>query len=166
MFFRAVIFFFPVLLFSGCYSFKGISIDPEVKTFFVQNFESIATNAPPTLALDFTEKLKDKIRSESRLILNGENPDVEFTGRVTSFVVVPVAPKPGEIVALNQLKITVSVKYINNLNEKKTWTTERSKSHFAEFSNTEDLLTVQDELIRQITVQILDDIFNEAFNDW
>ncbi len=162
----SIFFFLLLLIFSGCYSFKGISIDPDVQTFFVQNFESIASNAPPTLALDFTEKLKDKIRSESRLVLNSEKPDVEFTGRVTSFSVVPVAPKPGEVVSLNQLKISVSIKYINNKNEKKTWPSERTKSHFAEFSNTEDLLTVQDELIRQITVQILDDIFNEAFNDW
>ena len=155
-----------LLSFSACYSLKGISIDPDVRTFFVQNCENIASNAPPTLALDFTEKLKDKIRAESRLVLNNEAPDVEFTGRITSFVVVPVAPKPGEVVSLNQLKITVAVKYVNNKNEKKSWTSERSKSHFAEFSNTADLLTVQDELIRQISTQILDDIFNEAFNDW
>ena len=54
---RSILFFLPLLFLSGCYSFKGISIDPEVKTFFVQNFESIASNAPPTLALDFTEKV-------------------------------------------------------------------------------------------------------------
>ena len=108
-----------LLSFSACYSLKGISIDPDVRTFFVQNFENIASNAPPTLALDFTEKLKDKIRAESRLVLNNEAPDVEFTGRITSFVVVPVAPKPGEVVSLNQLKITVAVKYVNNKNEKK-----------------------------------------------
>lgn len=163
---RALFAFLLLPLFSGCYSFKGISIDPDVKTFFVQNFESIAVNAPPTLALDFTEKLKDKIRSESRLVLNSENPDVEFTGRVTGFNVVPVAPKPGEVVALNQLKIIVAIKYINNKNEKKSWPTERSKSHFAEFSNEADLLSVQDQLIDIIMKQVLDDIFNEAFNDW
>lgn len=163
---RALYLLLLLPLFSGCYSFKGISIDPDVSTFFVQNFESVAGNAPPTLALDFTEKLKDKIRSESRLVLNSESPDVEFTGRVTSFNVVPVAPKPGEVVALNQLKISVAIKLINNKNEKKSWPSERTKSHFAEFSNTEDLLSVQDALIAQILTQLMDDIFNEAFNDW
>jgi hypothetical protein len=162
----ALLFWLTLLLCSGCYSFKGISIDPDVNTFFVQNFETSASNAPPTLALDFTERLKDKIRSESRLVLKSDNPDVEFTGRIASFVVVPVAPKPGEVVSLNQLKISVAIKYINNKNEKKSWPNERTKSHFAEFSNTADLLTVQDELIRQISIQLLDDIFNEAFNDW
>jgi hypothetical protein len=124
-----------VLLFSGlsgCYSFKGISIDPDISTFFVQNFETVATNAPPTLALDFTERLKDKIRSESRLVLNSEQPDVEFTGRITGFSIIPVAPRPGETVTLNQLKISVSIKLINNKNEKKTWPGERTKSRVGE----------------------------------
>ena len=43
----------------GCYSFKGISIEPNVNTFFIQNFEVLASSAPPTLAVDFTERLKD-----------------------------------------------------------------------------------------------------------
>ena len=29
---------------SCCYTFKGISIDPDVKTFFVQNFETETSN--------------------------------------------------------------------------------------------------------------------------
>ena len=150
-----------------CYSFKGISIDPDVKTFFVQNFETDATNAPPTLGLNFTEKLKDKIRLESRLSLKNTDADVEFSGRVTDYRVVPVAPKPGETVALNRLEVAVSVQYINHKNEKKSWPTPRSFRFFDEFDNTQDLLTVQDQLMTEtIYPQILEDIFNAAFNDW
>jgi hypothetical protein len=165
MSFRILIFILALLC-SGCYTFKGISIDPDINTYFVQTFETSAPNAPPTLALEFTERLKDKIRAETRLQLLNNNPDVEFSGRVTGFTVTPVAPKPGEVVALNQLKVTVSVRYMNNKNESKSWKSERTKSHFAEFSNTEDLLTVQDQLIKTILDQLLEDVFNEAFNDW
>lgn len=163
---RVLSFFCALCGFLGCYTFKGISIDPEVNTFFVRTFETSATNAPPTLALEFSEKLKDKIRSETRLKLQSEEPDIEFTGRVTGFTVSPVAPKPGEVVALNQLRISISFKYINNKNEKKSWPSERSKSFFQEFSNTADLLSVQDQLIEEISKQLLEDVFNEAFNDW
>jgi hypothetical protein len=55
---------------------------------------------------------------------------------------------------------------VNNKNESKSWKNERTKSHFAEFSNTEDLLTVQDQLVKTILDQLLEDVFNEAFNDW
>ena len=57
---------------SGCYSLKGISVDPRVTTFSVRLFETTAINAPPTLGLEFTERLKDKIRSETRLQLKTE----------------------------------------------------------------------------------------------
>ena len=150
-----------------CYNFKGISIDPDVKTFFIQNFETEATNAPPTLAVNFTEKLKDKIRLESSLNLKNTDSDVQFNGKVIEYRVVPVAPKPGEQVALNRLEVGVSVQFINNRNEKKSWPTPRTFRHFAEFNNTVDLLSVQDQLLNQtVFPQILDDIFNAAFNDW
>lgn len=156
----------PLLLFTSCYSFKGISIDPSVKTFSVQIFENQASNAPPTLAVDFTERLKDKVRSETRLILTNTEPNVEFTGKVTDFRVVPVAPKPGELVAKNQLKINLRVGYHNYLDEKKGWANERDFSFFAEFESDQDLLSIQTQLIDEISKQLLEDIFNAAFNDW
>jgi hypothetical protein len=157
-----------VLFLTGCcYSFKGISIDPDVKTFFVQNIETEAANAPPTLGLNLAEKLKDKIRLESRLSLKNTDSDIEFTGKVVDYRVVPVAPKPGEVVELNRLEVGVSILFINNKNDKKSWPTPRSFRHFAEFNNTVDLLSVQDQLLRdEIFPQILEDIFNAAFNDW
>jgi hypothetical protein len=137
-----------------------------VNTFAVRTFENIAANAPPTLAVDFTERLKDKVRTETRLTLNGDNPDIEFSGKIVDYRVDPVAPKPGEVVSLNRLTIRVRVGLQNNQNEKKSWANERDFSFFAEFSNTTDLLSVQDNLIRQISNQLLEDIFNAAFNDW
>ena len=151
----------------GCYTLNGISVDPEIETFFVRNFENIAPNAPPTIAIDFTERFKDKIRSETRLRLVNRSPHVELGGKVVEYRVVPIAPRPGEeSVALNRIEITVSVYYKNNIKEKSGWAAEKRFNHFAEFSSTADLFTIQDELIRQISNQLLDDIFNAAFNDW
>lgn len=150
-----------------CYTFKGISIDPDVNTFFVQNFENDAPNAPPTIAVEFTERLKDKVRLESRLRLKNTDSDVEFLGKIVDYRVIPVAPRPGEVVALNRLEVGVSVQFLHNKDEKKNWPTARIYRHFAEFDNTVDLLSVQDQLLqRTIYPQLLDDIFNAAFNDW
>jgi hypothetical protein len=163
----ATVFFAAVMLLNGCYSFKGISIDPNIKTFFVRNFDNAASNAPPTLAVDFTERLKDKVRTETPLLLKTDAPDAEFSGRITDYRVVPVAPKPGETVALNRLEIRFQVNYIvNKEGAEGGWVSERNFSHFADFANTADLLSVQDELIRQIGDQLLEDIFNAAFNNW
>lgn len=156
----------PLLLANGCYSLKGISIDSRVNTFFVNTFETVAANAPPTLNIDFTERLKDKIRSETRLQLKTEEADVNFTGKIMDYRVVPVAPKPGETVALNQLVIVIQVAAENMKEEKIDWPKEKSFSYFAEFSNSTDLLSVQDQLVRQISDQLLEDIFNYFFNNW
>lgn len=155
------------LTLNGCYSFKGISIDPNIKTFFVQNFENVAPNAPPTLAVDFTERLKDKVRTETPLALKSEDPDAEFSGRIIDYRVVAVAPQPGEVVARNKLEIRMQVNYtVNKEGAEGSWPSERSFSFFAEFSNTDDLLTVQDQLVKTISDQLLEDIFNAAFNNW
>ncbi|MFN0014918.1 MAG: LPS assembly lipoprotein LptE [Saprospiraceae bacterium] len=151
----------------GCYTLKGISIDPNIKTFFVRNFETTAVNAPPTLAVDFTERLKDKVRTETPLKLNSDAPDAEFEGKITDFRVVGVAPKPGETVSLNRLEIRMQINYTINLDEVGgSWTGEKTFSHFAEFGTESDLISVQNELIRQIGDQLLEDIFNAAFNNW
>jgi Lipopolysaccharide-assembly len=152
----------------ACYSFKGISIDPNIKTFAVRTFETTAPNAPPTLAIDFTERLKDKIRAETPLALNNETPDCEFSGKVTSFDVIPLAPKPGESVAKNQLKIGIRVNYIINKEGIANDYPEAGKdfSFFAEFPSENDLSAVQDQLITEINRQLLEDIFNAAFNNW
>ncbi len=156
-----------VFALQGCYSFKGISIDPKVKTFFVQNLDNNAPNAPATLAVDFTERLKDKIRTETPLRLSSEAPDAEFSGRITDFRVVPVAPKPGETVSLNRLEIRLQLLYTVNVEGAEgSWPAERTFSHFAEFGADQDLLAIQETLIRQITDQLLEDIFNAAFNNW
>lgn len=151
----------------GCYSFKGISIDPRVSTFFVTNFDNSAPNAPPTLALDFTERLKDKIRAETRLLLRTDDAHVEFQGQMTDYRVEPIAPRPGqETVALNRLVIKVKVRAVNNMEDDIRWPAEREFQHFAEFSNDADLTQIQNTLIRQIGEQLLEDVFNYFFNNW
>ena len=151
-------------LLANCYSFKGATISPEVNTFYVKNFDSRAANAPANLPIQFTEALKDKIRSESRLRPNEESPDVEFSGYISGFQVRAVAPKQDETVSQNQLVITVHVDFVNSMDDTKNFN--QDKSFFLEFPTTSDLLSVQDGLILQINKQLVEDIFNAAFNNW
>jgi hypothetical protein len=52
---------------SGCYSFSGITIDPNVQTYKVNLYEDNTLDALPGLDQIFTEDLKEKIRTQSRL---------------------------------------------------------------------------------------------------
>lgn len=148
----------------SCYSLKGYSIDPAVETYYVGNFKVTAVNAPATIAQTLAESLKDKISRESRLQYNDEDPHLEFNGTIQSYNVTAVAPQPGERTAFNRLTINVSVDYINNLDIKDKWT--KTFSHFEDFPSEQNLQAVQEDLINVIFNQILEDIFNQAFNNW
>ena len=158
--------FLTLLLISqpACYSFKGISIDPSIKTFYVTLFDNLSNEAPPTLGQDFTETFRDKIRNESRLNLKDTDPDIDFTGAISSFRVSAEAPEPGQTTSFNRLTITVSVEYVNNRDEDNKW--KKNFSYFANFPADQNLLDVQDQLITTINDQIVEDIFNFSFTDW
>jgi hypothetical protein len=158
--------FITTLFCLSCYSFKGISIDPNDKTFYIRTFETQASNAPPNMAIQFTERLRNKIRSETSLTANDENPHIEFSGKIVDYRVDLVAPKPGEIAGLNRLSVVYDVTMTNNQEEKRSWPAKKSFSFYAEFDNQKDLLSVQETLIDEINDQILEDIFNAAFNNW
>ncbi len=155
---------FIAITLQACYSLSGVSIGPEVRTYFVVQFRSNADNAPPTLEQTLTEALKEKIRTESRLMLDELDPDVDFSGTVVDFRVTSEAPQPGELTAINRLTINVAVEYTNHREENKDW---RSNfSFFFDFPSSQDLASVQDEAIQAITNQLVEDIFNKAFTDW
>ncbi len=151
------------IMIQGCYSFSGISFSQDVKTYYVEQFKTNADNAPPTLEQTLTEALKEKIRTESRLVFSDTEPHVEFKGSIVDFRVTSEAPQPGELTAINRLTINVAVEFKNTI-DKKEW--KSNFSFFYDFSSSQDLASVQDEAIRVISNQLMEDIFNKAFTDW
>jgi len=148
----------------ACYSLKSYSFSDDVKTYYVGQFKLEAYSAPPTINTTFVEALKDKIARESRFKYTETDADLEFQGTIQSFIVTPIAPQPNEQTAFNRLTISVNVDYTNHKNEKDHWS--KTFSFFADFGTSQNLLDVQDQLIEVIFKQILEDVFNQAFNNW
>lgn len=158
---------FTVVLLSGCYSFKGISIPPSANTFYVKDFTLRANNAPAQIDQIWSEALRAKIRNESRLTYNEQNPDIEFEGSISTYTVQGTAPQEGNTVALNKLTIAVSVKYINNTGDggkEDEWT--QNFSFFKDFDATLDLNSVEEGFIEEIFEQLTENVFNKAFTNW
>lgn len=158
------------LFLCGCYSFSGISIPPEVEKAFVPNFRNNALTAPPTLFLDMTEALRDKVRDEARLIVTEDDPDIELRGTLVDFRVTAEGASPaGDVAAfakVNRLTIVVAIEYVDLRDP----SAEGWKSNFSEiyeFPGSQSLASVQDEAIEFLTDQINEKIFNRAFaGDW
>ena len=166
------ILFFSVMIFLGVlwtsckvsYSFSGASISPEVKTFTVKFFTKTASLGPASLSQTFTEKLKDKFITQTSLALTDKNADLTFEGSITGYNVSPIAIQTNEIAAQNRLTMTVNVKFTNLKDDKQNF--ESSFSRYADFESTTNLATIEDQLITEITDQLVDDIFNKAVINW
>ncbi len=159
--------YFVICTFFSCkvhYSFNGASIPPEAKTVSVQYFQNNASLAPPTLSQTFTEALRDKLSSQTRLALVNKGGDLNFEGSVTGYTNTPISLQSNDQSASNRLTITVNVKYTCSFDIKKNF--EQSFSRFSDYKSTQSLTSVENDLIKDINEQLVQDIFNKALNDW
>lgn len=161
---RAVVFLLAVHLLVGCYSFRGISIPADINTFSVESFGIQSSTAPQGVEVVFTERLRDKVRNESRLLYTDDSPDVVFSGKISSYRVEALSPEEGAVSAFNKLTISVQLNYDSMLNEEDSWT--KTFSFFSDFDAATDLASVESELVDEIYDQLVEQIFNEAFTDW
>lgn len=160
-----------LLLLPGCYSFRGISIPEGVERAYVPLFEDNTTSGPPpTLYIDLTERLRDKVRDDARLIITDQQPDIQFTGTLVDFRVTAEGARAGNDVAApaseNHLTITVAIEYRDlRTPDGDTW--KQNFSEFFPFDANVPLATVQDQAIEEIIELLNEKIFNKAFaEDW
>ncbi|MFY9310867.1 MAG: LptE family protein [Bacteroidia bacterium] len=159
--------FVAAVLFQGCkisYSFNGVSIPVEAKTVSVQYFQNNASLAPPTLSQKFTEALRDKLSTQTRLGLVSRGGDLDYEGSIIGYATAPIAIQSTDQAALNRLTITVNVKYTCVFDEKKNF--EQTFSRFYDYPSTQSLAAVEDQLMDEINSQLVQDIFNRSLNDW
>lgn len=156
--------FLAICSFVSCYSFKGITISPDVKTYYVDNFELRANSAPAAIEIQLTEELRRKIREESRLTSSETNPDVEFFGNVTQYRVEFAGAQDGDQAALNKLIMNVSVTYTDNIDDEKSY--QKSYSQQTTFPADTDLSDVEDTLVETLIDEITEQIFNDTYTDW
>lgn len=146
------------------YSFSGVNISPDVKTFTVQYFPNRAAIVQAQLSQEFTNALIDKITSNTSLENISSGGDVEFSGEITGYVTRPVAITGDETAAMNRLTITVRVKYTNYIEPELDF--DSSFSRYEDYSSSQNLADVESELIELIVTLMLEDIFNKAFVSW
>jgi hypothetical protein len=150
---------------SGCffYTFKDISIKPDVNSYYVEDIR-LNTNAPGSMHNTFTEMLKQKINTETRLRYTENNPHIIFEGSIDGFSVTSTATDAQNTASLNKLEIRIRIKYMNELHPDENW--EQTFSDFANFDRNVNLNDVQDGLIKEIYELILDKIITRSFSNW
>lgn len=144
------------------YSFTGAAI--EAKTVSVDFFENLAPIVVPSLSQAFTESLKDKFVRESGLRFVDRDGELSFSGEITNYFVRPNSFQGNETAATNRLSISVSVVFVNQLNDEDNF--RQIFTRYADYDANLDLSVVELDLIEEINEQLIDDIYNKAVVNW
>lgn len=158
-----VLLFISVLALQSCkLSLSGGNYG-EAKTISIAFFPNNAALVQPSLSQAFTEDMRNFFQTQSPLSLVQKGGDLHLEGAITDYRVGPVGVS-SQTASTNRLTITVNVKFTNRLDSTKDF--DSSFSRFVDFPSSQNLVSVETELIRQINQQLIQDVFNKALINW
>ena len=168
---RQSIFLLVIFLFTnacGVYSFKDVSIPPEVKSIHIGFIENRARYIDPQLSPQLTDKLKQKISSQTKLTqIQTEDADYNVSAYVSAYDIT-TAGVSNQAASINRLTVSVHLALKNRLNEQKLGTPdfETDISRNFDFPASQSFTDAQVSLLPQIIQQLTDDMFNRLFSNW
>jgi len=147
------------------YTFNGSAIDYNVyRTIHVAEFPIRAALVYPPLQQMFENELLDYIDKNTRLQTTDGASDLQLEGEITGYNLTPQAVTEDAYASQTRLTITVRVKYTDNKDEKKD--IDQTFSAYRDFTSSEMLTDVQDELCDQISKELVELIFNATLGNW
>ncbi len=152
------------MLFSGCYTFKDISIPPEVKTVRVNYLENRARYINPQLSPQLSEALRLKINNQTRLtLITSDEAHYDISGYITDYSI-STSGISNQQAASNRLNVGVHIVLKNRLDDKKSFEADVSRQF--DFSANKSLTEAEAQLMPDILKNLSDEIFNRIFSDW
>lgn len=145
------------------YSFKDVSIPPEVKTVKIGSFENKARYVDPQLAPQLRDRVEQKITGQTRLTRTN-NDDAHY--QINAAIVednITTAGISAQQAATNRLTIGVHVTFRNTLTAK---TEEYDVSRNFDFSANLTRQQAENQLRDEILRNLSDEIFNRIFSNW
>lgn len=154
-----------VLFLSSCkiYSFKDVTIPPEVKTIKIGFIENKARYVNPQLSPRLTDRLQSKITNQTRLTrTNSEDAHYQISGYISDYSVT-TSGISSQQAATNRLTVGVHLNFRNTLTNT---TQEFDVSRNFEFGATLSLTQAEGALLEEILRNLTDEIFNRLFSNW
>lgn len=151
-------------IFSGCYSFRGGSVPPHLKTIAIPIAEDQSGYGDPNLSKTFTNQLVDLFMKDNTLQLTDRNAaDSMIESVITEVKDVPTVLQAGEQVAQRQITVTARVTFQDLKLRKKIWEKTFSKTgNYPTSGGLTQRNTGVDEAVRKLT----DEILNETVAGW
>lgn len=158
--------FIPVII-GSCkisYGFQGGVMTDDLKTIEIRDF----LNQAPLVYAPLTQTLNNQIRDiysrSTKLQNTTSNPDVELEGEIVRYDIAPIAAQQDGYAAQTRLTMAVKIRFRNNKDSRKD--KDETISAYRDFDSNRMLDEVQDQLIEEMTKEIVDQIFNVTMMDW
>jgi hypothetical protein len=147
----------------GVYSFKDVSIPPEVKTVKIGFIENKARYVNPQLSPRLTERLQQKINGQTRLTrTNNDDAHYQISGYVSEDNIT-TSGISNQTAATNRLNIGVHITFRNTLTGKTDeYDITRNFDFNANLSRQQAEAALSEEILKNLT----DEIFNRIFSNW
>jgi hypothetical protein len=157
---------FCVTLISGCgiYSFRDAVIPENVKTIKIGFVENKARYVNPQLAPLLTDKLMQKIMSQTKLTrTNNDDAHYQIFATITNYDPSQTVGVSAKQASTNRLTVTVHIVLKKTLDNKEQ---EFDVTRNFDFSANLTLNQAEGQLMEDILRNITDDIFNQIFSNW
>lgn len=159
-------FLFLTLSFATCkYSTKDTApIPAEIKTFRVNYFENKARYVNPQITPQLTEKLKQKIISQTRLRqTNNDDAHYDISGYLSDYSVT-TSGVANQAAGTNRLNVTFHLIFKNTLDQTKNFEADLTSNY--DFSASQTLQQAEASKGDLIIKTVTDAIFNRIFSNW
>lgn len=156
------------LLLTACrvsFKFNGASIDyTQTKTIQIDNFPIRSAYVWAPMQSIFQNRLTDVFASQTKLKQVKRGGDLQLAGEIVAFDQFNKGISSSGYSSQVQLKMTVNVRFTNNKKHEEDF--ERQFSATSQYDASQQLTAVQEELVTEMTKEIVDQIFNATVANW
>ena len=149
------------------YKFNGSSIDyTKIKTISFETFpnRSIGFVWGPMESM-FNTALQDIYLQQTRLQQVKRTGDLQLSGEITNYDAYNKGVGADGYSTMAELRMTVRVTFVNTKNPQENFEAQQFTSS-REYDASQQLASVQDELVNQMIKDIVDQIFNATVANW
>jgi hypothetical protein len=156
---------FALVVGCGAYSFTGISLSSDTKTFQVNYFQNTAALIEPGIERDFTLALQDLILNQTNLDLVKSNGDIIYEGEIVEYRISPTTATSSNTAAQNRLTISVNLIFTNTNDEEADF--EKRFTFFYDYAGSAQLVGSQKTTaVEEIFERITQDVINASLANW
>lgn len=156
------------VIFVSCtisYKFNGSSIDyTKTRTISISDFPNTAELIYPPLAQALGETLRDAYTKQTRLQIIKKGGDMHLEGEIIGYQLTPMAISADTYSSETKLTMTVNVRFTNNKNPDDDF--EKKYTAYQTFDSSRRLDDVQEELMKTMLADIVDNIYNDTVAKW